>query len=52
MISDHGGKNVSSISKNTTFVLSGDDMGPIKKNKAQLLGVKIISEDEFLEIFN
>ena len=48
MIEKHGGKNVSSISKNTTFVLAGDNMGPSKKQKAEDLGVSIVSEEEFI----
>ena len=48
IIKNHGGKNVSSISKNTTFVIAGDNMGPAKKKKAEKLGVDIISEEEFL----
>ena len=48
MIEQHGGKNVGSISKKTTFVLAGENMGPAKLEKAEKLGVKIISEDEFL----
>lgn len=52
MIEDHGGKNVGSISKNTTFVLAGDDMGPSKKQKAEDLGILIINEQEFLTKLN
>lgn len=48
MIEQHGGKNVGSISKKTTMVLAGENMGPAKLEKAQQLGVKIVSEDEFL----
>ena len=48
MIDDNGGKNVSSISKNTTFVVIGDNMGPSKKQKAQDLGIPLLSEEEFL----
>ena len=52
MIEDHGGKNINSISKNTTFVLAGDNMGPSKKKKAEDLGVELVSEKEFLEKLN
>ena len=52
MIEDHGGKNVSTISKNTTFVLKGNDMGPTKKQKAIQLGIDLVSEDEFLAKLN
>jgi DNA ligase (NAD+) len=48
MIEEHGGKNVGSISKSTTFVLAGENMGPSKKEKAESLGVNIVNEDEFL----
>lgn len=50
IIEQHGGKNVSSISKNTSFILAGDNMGPSKLEKAQKLGVRIVSEDEFLRM--
>ena len=52
MIEQHGGKNVSSISKNTDFVLAGEKMGPEKRNKAQKLNIPIISEEEFYAIIN
>lgn len=48
MIERNGGKNVGSISKKTTFVLAGENMGPSKMEKAQSLGIPLISEDEFL----
>ena len=48
LIEQHGGKNVGSISGKTTFVLAGDNMGPSKMEKARKLGVRIVSEDEFL----
>jgi len=48
LIEDNGGKNVSSISSKTDFVVAGDKMGPSKKDKADKLGVPIISELEFL----
>lgn len=50
MIEQNGGKNSGSISKKTSFVLAGDNMGPEKLKKAESLGVKIIGEDEFLEM--
>ena len=46
-IEDYGGKNVSSISKNTDFVLAGEKMGPEKRKKAENLGIPIISEEDF-----
>jgi DNA ligase (NAD+) len=45
-IEQHGGKISSSISKNTTYLVAGDKMGPAKKTKAESLGVRIISEQE------
>lgn len=50
LIEKHGGKNVGSISKKTSFILAGDNMGPSKLEKAEKLGVRIVSEDEFLQI--
>ena len=50
MIELNGGKNSSSISKKTSFVLAGDNVGPEKLRKAESLGVKLMSEDEFLEL--
>jgi DNA ligase (NAD+) len=49
LIEKHGGKNVSSISKKTTFVLAGENMGPSKKEKAEDLGISMISEKEFID---
>lgn len=50
MIETNGGKNAGSISKKTSFVLAGDNMGPSKLEKAKSLGVPIINEDQFLEM--
>ncbi|NVO18365.1 MAG: NAD-dependent DNA ligase LigA [Bacteroidetes bacterium] len=50
MIEEHGGKNSSSVSKNTDFVLAGDKMGPEKLKKAEQLGIQILSEDEFVQM--
>jgi len=50
MIEQNGGKNVGSISKATSFVLAGDNMGPSKLEKAQKLGIDIINEDQFLDM--
>ncbi len=50
MIEAHGGKHTSSISKNTSFILAGDNMGPSKLEKAQKLNVKIIDEEHFLNM--
>ena len=48
LIEKHGGKVSSTISKKTAFVIAGDKMGPSKKEKAEKLGVEMLSEDEFL----
>jgi DNA ligase (NAD+) len=48
LIEKHGGKVSSTISKKTAFVVAGDKMGPSKKEKAEKLGVEMLSEDEFL----
>ena len=50
MIEANGGKNVGSVSKKTSFILAGESMGPEKRKKAEDLGIKMISEDEFLEM--
>ncbi|MDE5585904.1 MAG: NAD-dependent DNA ligase LigA, partial [Muribaculaceae bacterium] len=50
MIEANGGKNVGSISKKTSFVLAGENMGPAKLEKCRKLDIPIISEDEFLDI--
>ncbi len=50
LIEKYGGKNVSSISSKTDFIVAGENMGPSKKEKAEKLGIKIISEEEFLEM--
>ena len=52
LIEQHGGKNVGSISKNTDYVLAGENMGPAKLEKANALGIKIIDEDEFLDMIS
>jgi len=52
MIVQHGGKNVSSISSKTSFVLAGEKMGPEKLKKAESLGIPILNEDEFLEMLD
>ena len=50
MIEQHGGKNVGSISGKTSFILAGENMGPSKLQKAEKLGIPIVSEEEFLEM--
>ena len=48
LIALHGGKNVASISGKTSFILAGDGVGPSKLEKAQRLGIPLVSEDDFL----
>ena len=50
MIEKNGGKNVGSISKKTSFILAGDNMGPAKLEKAGKLGIPIMNEDDFLKL--
>ncbi|MDE6558264.1 MAG: NAD-dependent DNA ligase LigA, partial [Muribaculaceae bacterium] len=52
LIESYGGKNAGSISKKTSFVLAGDNMGPSKYEKCQSLGIPIINEDEFLKMLD
>ena len=52
LIEQHGGKNVGSISKSTDYVLAGENMGPAKLEKANALGIRIINEDEFLDMIS
>jgi DNA ligase (NAD+) len=50
MIEKHGGKNSSSVTGSTSFILAGDDMGPSKREKALKLGIRVMDENEFLEM--
>jgi DNA ligase (NAD+) len=50
MIEKHGGKNISSLSSKTDYLVAGENMGPAKLKKAQELGIQIIGEDEFLKL--
>ena len=52
MIEAHGGKNVGSVSKKTSFILAGENMGPEKRKKAEALGVATLTEEEFLLMLN
>ena len=52
LIERNGGKNVGSVSAKTNFILAGENMGPTKLEKAQKLGVKIINEDDFLQMIS
>lgn len=52
LVETNGGKNVSSISSKTDYVLAGDNMGPAKLEKASSLGIPILSEDDFIKMIN
>lgn len=52
IIEQNGGKNSSSISSKTSFVLVGENMGPAKREKAERMGIRLMSEDDFLELLN
>lgn len=52
VIESNGGKNVSSISSKTSYIVAGENMGPAKLKKAADLGVPILSEDEFIKLLN
>ncbi|MGM0463319.1 MAG: NAD-dependent DNA ligase LigA [Bacteroidota bacterium] len=52
MIEEYGGKNVSSVSSNTSFILAGKNTGPAKREKAEKLGVDMITEEDFLKMLN
>ena len=52
LIEEYGGRNTGSISAKTSCLIAGANMGPAKKDKAEKLGVKIISEEEFLAMID
>ena len=52
LIEENGGKVSSSISSKTSYLVAGDKMGPSKRNKAEELNIKIISETEFMELID
>lgn len=52
IIEDNGGKNVSSISSKTSFILAGEGMGPSKQKKAEELNIPIVNEEEFNKMIN
>ncbi|MHC1707607.1 MAG: NAD-dependent DNA ligase LigA [Bacteroidales bacterium] len=52
LIEKFGGKNTGSISARTDFIVAGEDMGPAKKQRAIGLGIRILSEDEFIEMIS
>ena len=50
MIEINGGKNLGTVSANTNYLLAGENMGPAKLEKAQKMGLKIITEDDFIKM--
>ena len=52
IIENNGGKNSTSVSSNTSFILAGENMGQSKKDKANELGIQILDEQEFLKIID
>jgi DNA ligase (NAD+) len=52
MVEQHGGKNLAAVSANVDFIVAGDNMGPAKRQKAEKLGVTILSLEEFMALIN
>lgn len=52
LIEQYGGKNVSSISSKTSFILAGENMGPSKLQKAKELSIRLVPEEEFLQMIS
>lgn len=50
LVEEHGGKNLAAVSANVDFVVAGENMGPAKRQKAEKLGVRILSEEEFMAL--
>lgn len=50
LVEEHGGRNLAAVSSNVDFVVAGDNMGPSKRQKAEKLGVTILSEAEFMQL--
>ena len=50
LVEEHGGKNIASVSANVDFIVAGDNMGPAKRQKAEKLGIPILSEKEFMTL--
>ena len=48
LVEEHGGKNLAAVSANVDFIVAGDNMGPAKRQKAEKLGITILSEAEFM----
>ncbi len=50
LVEEHGGKNLAAVSTNVDFIVAGENMGPAKRQKAEKLGIKILSEAEFMAL--
>nr|MBR2110302.1 NAD-dependent DNA ligase LigA [Alistipes sp.] len=50
LVEEHGGKNLAAVSANVDFIVAGENMGPAKRQKAEKLGIKILSEEEFMAL--
>lgn len=50
LVEEHGGKNIASVSANVDFIVAGENMGPAKRQKAEKLGIPILSEEEFMTL--
>ena len=52
LVEEHGGKNLAAVSANVDFIVAGDNMGPAKRQKAEKLGVTILTEEEFMSLIS
>lgn len=52
LVEEHGGKNLAAVSANVDFIVAGENMGPAKRQKAEKLGVRILSEEEFMALID
>jgi DNA ligase (NAD+) len=52
MVEQHGGRNLAAVSANVDFIVAGDNMGPAKRQKAEKLGIKILTLEEFLAMIS
>lgn len=52
LVEEHGGRNLAAVSANVDFIVAGENMGPAKRQKAEKLGIKILSEEEFMVLIS
>ena len=52
LVEEHGGRNLAAVSANVDFIVAGENMGPAKLQKAQKLGITILSEEEFMALIS